>query len=70
MGGSYTLSGNNQIAFSQMMSTKMACGDMMLESDFHKVLEITTSYQSNENELRLLDANGNVIALFEIAAGQ
>ena len=65
MGGTYKLYEKDKIDFSQLISTKMACGDMVLETEFHKALEMTASYQSNGKELKLFDENGVLLARFE-----
>jgi len=65
MGGKFTLDGDHKIAFSQMMSTEMACPDMMLETDFHRALEKIKAYDSNGHILTLLGEGNTPIAKFQ-----
>src|SRR5690606_5621178 len=47
LGGTYTLSGNGRIRFTQGMSTMMACENMEVETEFKKVLELADNYTAN-----------------------
>ncbi len=51
--GSYTLEGLDQISFSQMVSTRMACQNVPYESDYLKALEQTDHYVINGDSLHL-----------------
>lgn len=64
-GGGYNMEGNNQIAFSQLFSTKMACPNLDTENEFMKALEATRSFKIENNALWLIDASQNPIAKFE-----
>lgn len=64
-GGGYTLGSNDQIAFSQLISTKMACPNLDTENKFMKALEATLSFRTEGNELWLFDTNENLLAQFE-----
>ena len=44
LGGTYTLTGDGKIKFSQGMSTMMACENMEVENEFTKVLEQADNY--------------------------
>jgi heat shock protein HslJ len=68
MGGTYTLTKPNKISFSQMASTKMACPDMTLESDFHAVLTQVDIYVVGETTLTFTDMDGSSYAKFEASA--
>ena len=68
MGGTYELKGGNKISFSQLISTKMACPDMMMEHEFHAALEAARSYQSDGKILTLLDDAGISVAQFVASA--
>ena len=70
MGGSYVLKGENQITFSNLIATEMACPGMELESEFHKALQITHSYESNGKELKLHNESGGLVALFQASSGK
>ncbi|MDQ3015224.1 MAG: META domain-containing protein [Bacteroidota bacterium] len=65
IGGSYTTSGNDGISFSQLISTKMACPDMTLESDFQNALQSSTSFVVDGMHLTLKNAEGTAIAKFD-----
>jgi heat shock protein HslJ len=62
--GSYTLEGD-QLGFSQMATTRMACPDMERESALLKALEATKSWRIDGAQLDLLDAGANLLARFE-----
>jgi heat shock protein HslJ len=67
--GSYQLTGN-QILFSQIGATKMACGNMQEESAFFQVFAATRSYLKKRNELFLKDSLGMELAKFEFVEGK
>lgn len=62
MSGGYSMGDGNKISFQQMISTKMACPDMTLESDFSSALMNATMY-AMENGMLVLrnDANTALI---------
>jgi len=62
--GSYALNGD-QLAFSQMATTRMACPDMEREAALLKALEATKSWRISGAQLDLLDAGANLVARFE-----
>ena len=65
LGGSFTLSGNGRIKFSQGMSTMMACENMEVETEFKKVLEQTDNYTVNGNTLSFNKARMAPLARFQ-----
>lgn len=64
MGGTYTLLSNNQILFSELVSTKMACPDMTLETDIQIFLMDTITYSITRDELILTRADTPLSATF------
>jgi putative lipoprotein len=66
--GAYQLTGE-QMAFSQIASTKMACiGDAMAGEDaFFKALAHVTSWEIKGQTLSLRDAGGKVVLELEVA---
>ena len=66
MGGTYTLVKPNKISFSQLVSTKMACPDMTLESDFQSILAQIDMYVVGETTLTFTDMDGSSFAKFEL----
>ena len=69
MGGNYSLASGGKISFSNLISTKMACPDMTLESDFHKALESVDSYSTDGKMLMLGNEAKPMLAKLK-AAGQ
>jgi heat shock protein HslJ len=66
-GGSYKLSSNNIIEFSEIFSTQMASMDPILNENERQYLSLllqVKNYQFGENELILLDENNNVLLRF------
>lgn len=63
LGGSYTQVGDS-LRFGAMITTKMACEEsvMQLETAFLGALEATRSFVRQSGELRLLAADGRVLA--------
>lgn len=51
--GSFEIKGNNTIAFSQGLSTMMACENMQTETAFNQILPTVTSYKLSGNTLQL-----------------
>lgn len=51
--GSYTLEGENQIKFSQMLSTRMACMDVPYEGEYLQALEQADHYSLSSDTLTL-----------------
>ena len=64
MAGTYTLQSNNQILISELASTKMACPDMTLETDFQIFLMDTITYSITRDELILTRADTPLSATF------
>jgi heat shock protein HslJ len=62
--GGYTLNGD-QLKFSQMATTRMACVEMDRETAFLKALEATESWRIDGNQLDLFDDDANLLARFE-----
>jgi heat shock protein HslJ len=65
LGGSFTLSGNSRIKFSQGMSTMMACENMEVETEFKKALEQTDNYTVSGNTMSFNKARMAPLARFE-----
>jgi heat shock protein HslJ len=68
--GSYQLDKGNQIRFSAIGATKMACENMQVESAFFQVFAATRSYATTGNELLLMDSVGTDLAKFEFVEGK
>jgi len=61
MGGLYTLAGN-QIRFSHILTTKMACAAIVQEGQYIQLLEkVIRSISIGDNKLLLRDADNNVL---------
>ncbi len=67
-GGTYTLSDNQTISFSQMLATMRFCDDHGIEAVFMSNLQKAKTYVLLNNELTLKDENGYVLATFEATA--
>lgn len=65
--GNYQTKGNNQIVFSQTVSTKMMCLDMKIETEFMEVLEIADGYSIKNDTLILTKAQAESLARFAAA---
>lgn len=63
--GPYTVDGKN-IAMGPFASTLMACPDLIMAQEFLylKALENAATFQISDNELTLMDADGNDLAVF------
>lgn len=65
--GTYEVNPNNKIKFSQMVSTKMFCNNMEIETQLLKVFEIADNYAvADEKVLVLNDAEMKTLAKFEV----
>lgn len=67
-GGSYTLTDNQTISFSQMIATMRYCDDHGIEGVFMGNLQKAKTYDLVNNELTLKDEDGYVLATFEATA--
>ncbi|UOR03484.1 META domain-containing protein [Hymenobacter aerilatus] len=67
--GRFTLAANDQLSFSPLMSTKMACPRLALESRYISALEGTTRYQLAGDTLRLLGAPAGTQVVAQFHAG-
>lgn len=65
MVGTYALTGENNISFSDLITTKMACPDMKMETEFHAALEATRTYQTDGKVLTLFNERGIPVARFD-----
>lgn len=65
MGGSFTLSANNRINFSQGMSTMMACADMSVEQGLGTVFTAADNYTVKDGILSLNKARMAPLAKFK-----
>lgn len=63
--GSYTLKEGNQISFSKIASTLMACPDLHLETELYRVLDRADNYTIKDNILSLNKAKIAPLAKFE-----
>lgn len=66
-GGTYQVDGNN-ISFGEITSTLVACANDDLtqqEQRYFEALEAASSYELDGDQLRLLDANGEGLLIFE-----
>jgi copper homeostasis protein (lipoprotein) len=67
MAGSYELKEDvSRLKFSKVISTMMACEDMLTEQEFAKVLEIVDNYNFDGKTLKLNKAKMATLAEFEI----
>lgn len=65
MGAGYNIKMNNEIEFSHMFSTKMACPNMELETEVSKSFSKVSHYNINKDmELMLLNEDGDVVMKF------
>ena len=66
MGGSYTSTGNSFSVGEDLMSTLMACeGAIMTQAgEYNEALRQASSYRLAADQLSLLDADGNILAVF------
>lgn len=62
--GTYKLEGNNRIQFSEMVSTRMACMDIVYESAYLNVFELADNYTIKEDTLALNKARMAPLAKF------
>ncbi|HRD57793.1 MAG TPA: META domain-containing protein [Ferruginibacter sp.] len=65
LGGTFTISTNGRIKFTQGMSTMMACEQMEIENDFKKMLGLADNYTVHENILSLNKARMAPLARFK-----
>ncbi|SHF04355.1 Heat shock protein HslJ [Mariniphaga anaerophila] len=63
--GTYELLDGNQIKFSPLATTRMACPEMELESEFLNVLQTVDNYNNNGDELILNKARMAPLAKFK-----
>jgi heat shock protein HslJ len=68
MSGGYSLMDGGKIKFSQLVSTKMACPDMTVETAFHAALEKADMYTADGKILTLGNTDMPAWAIFEAAA--
>jgi heat shock protein HslJ len=68
--GTYQLEKGNQIRFSQIGATKMACENMLEESAYFQVFRTSRSYKKTGNELLLIDSLGTNLARFVFVEGK
>lgn len=64
-GGTYSLTDNQTISFSQLIATMRYCEDHGIESVFMGNLHKATTYVLENNELTFKDENGYILATFE-----
>lgn len=62
--GRYELSGE-QLRFSQIASTRMACPEMIIEDALLKALDATVRWSISGDDLNLIGADGTAVASFE-----
>ncbi|MEG0795259.1 MAG: META domain-containing protein [Odoribacter sp.] len=61
--GNYEME-DQQLKFSPMGATRMACPDLQLESEFFQMLDEVDTYQIKDNQLSF-NSKGNVVAVFK-----
>jgi len=57
---------SNELSFSKMASTKMACPDMSVEGEFISMLKEVDHFERNSGSLTFFNSSDESIALFEI----
>lgn len=62
--GQYELKDGNRITFSGMVSAKMACPDLAIESEFNRMLGTVDNYSINGNIMTLNKARMAPMAMF------
>ncbi|ASZ13208.1 META domain-containing protein [Chitinophaga pendula] len=67
MMGSFEISGMDNIAFSKLVSTLMACADMELEGNYMKTLEQVNKFSVTTTDNTLLLLKGDVVVARFIA---
>ena len=60
-GGQYLVSGNNELKFSSVYSTKMACESLDLENIYFESINNTRSFEVTGNTLRLLNGTQELL---------
>lgn len=65
IGGTYEISGNSAIKFSQGFSTKMACPEMEVEMELLNLFPIVDAFSLDTGHLLLKNSQGSVIARFK-----
>lgn len=65
LGGTYKISGNGRIVFTQGMSTMMACDNMEIETELKNILGLTDNFTINNNVLSLNKARMAPLARFK-----
>jgi len=68
--GRFTLAANDQLTFSPLMATKMACPRLQVETRYLNALETTTRYQLEGDTLRLLGAPAGTQVVARFHAGE
>jgi heat shock protein HslJ len=68
--GTYRLSAGNKISFSDIGSTKMACPDMDVESQFFQVLSETDNYSVSGDTLNFKKGQIDALAKFVFVTGK
>jgi copper homeostasis protein (lipoprotein) len=63
--GNYELESGNRIRLSRMASTRMACPDLQIETEFLRALEMADNYTIKGNTLQLNKARMAPLAQFE-----
>ncbi len=64
--GSFEMSAGYRIVFSKIGATEMACGNMEIEMEFFKVLNMTDNFSTNGDTLALNKAKMTTLARFVI----
>lgn len=62
---SITTGTSGKLTITDVVSTRMACGSLNLESDFFKMLETVDAYSIEANVLSFFDAKKNLLARFK-----
>ena len=67
MGGYFELKGENEIIFSELRATEMACQGMELERDFYPFLSEVRTYVIHDSILTLNNEDGSLSAQFKVS---
>jgi len=66
--GQFNTTNGQVLEFDAVSSTRKACQNMNTETKFLNMLENTKSYELENEELQLLDSDGNILGKFEYSS--
>ncbi|HCY00908.1 MAG TPA: heat-shock protein [Bacteroidales bacterium] len=64
LGGDYTIENDNQIRFSNLITTRMACSELVLETQVLKMLNTVDNFTIDNEKLMLSIGSGKPLATF------